>query len=340
MKMYIDEPCQLVAARSIRRQLRALAQHMKGARQAEDIESIHQVRVASRRLRTALRVFRDCFPAKKARKWSRQICRMTRDLGEARDRDVQIEFLDAVLSNLTEKQYRAGIARLRLRLAQRRQALQGKVIKALDRLKESNALEEMKTAVERSLADLKGREIPGPSPFAYRLAREHILRGLGRLLALEDCLANPDDRQRHHQMRIEAKRLRYTLEICKPFYARRINRTIGRIRRLQTLLGDVHDTDVWIDQLQAFPEEERKRALEYFGHDRSLPPLTRGIEHLQHQRQAHRKRVFTQLARTWRKLTEGGLWRDLTATVQSCVQPLEHPPVAPGQTPVPEDANP
>ena len=59
----IDSGYRLLAARYIRRQVRQLAEQLDGVRAAEDIEFVHRARVATRRLRAALRLFGKCFRA-------------------------------------------------------------------------------------------------------------------------------------------------------------------------------------------------------------------------------------------------------------------------------------
>ncbi|MDP3565474.1 MAG: CHAD domain-containing protein, partial [Methanoregula sp.] len=73
--------------------LEAFAKETEGVRAAEDIEYIHRMRVASRRLRAALPLFATCFPVKNYNRWSEEIRNITRALGEARDTDVQIAYL-------------------------------------------------------------------------------------------------------------------------------------------------------------------------------------------------------------------------------------------------------
>lgn len=58
-----------------------------------DIEPLHDMRVATRRLRAALEVFAPCFPAKRHRKALKKVKALADALGERRDRDVAIEFL-------------------------------------------------------------------------------------------------------------------------------------------------------------------------------------------------------------------------------------------------------
>lgn len=59
----------------------------------EDIEALHDMRVATRRLRAALEVFAPAFPEKRHRKALKRVKRLADALGERRDRDVAIEFL-------------------------------------------------------------------------------------------------------------------------------------------------------------------------------------------------------------------------------------------------------
>lgn len=76
-----------------------------------DIEAVHDMRVASRRLRTAMQTFRPCFPGKGSRKHFRRIKKLADLLGEVRDRDVLLMEIDSDLQNL-EPGERVGIRSL------------------------------------------------------------------------------------------------------------------------------------------------------------------------------------------------------------------------------------
>ena len=60
----------------------------------DDIERVHDMRVATRRLRAALEVFEPCFPKKRFRETLREVKALADALGERRDRDVTIAALD------------------------------------------------------------------------------------------------------------------------------------------------------------------------------------------------------------------------------------------------------
>jgi CHAD domain-containing protein len=60
-----------------------------------NVEPLHDMRVATRRLRAALEVFKPCFPRKRHRSALKRVKALADALGERRDRDVSIEFLEA-----------------------------------------------------------------------------------------------------------------------------------------------------------------------------------------------------------------------------------------------------
>jgi CHAD domain-containing protein len=94
--------------------------HSEGVLDMEDIEPLHDMRVATRRLRAALEVYAPCFPAKRHRKALKRVKRLADALGERRDRDVAIEFLSGFAGEAPEVD-RAAVEALieRLRVEQR-----------------------------------------------------------------------------------------------------------------------------------------------------------------------------------------------------------------------------
>jgi CHAD domain-containing protein len=78
------------AAKIIAVRTEELAEHSRGVLDTGDIERVHDMRVATRRLRAALEVFEPCFPRKPYRQALREVKRIADGLGERRDRDVAI----------------------------------------------------------------------------------------------------------------------------------------------------------------------------------------------------------------------------------------------------------
>jgi len=87
------EPYAEAAARTISVRADELIEHSGHVLDTSDIEHVHDMRVATRRLRAALEVFEPCFPRKKFRRVLRDVKRLADALGERRDRDVTIKAL-------------------------------------------------------------------------------------------------------------------------------------------------------------------------------------------------------------------------------------------------------
>ena len=312
----IDQSYRLLAARYLRKQVKRLAAQIDGARRADDPECIHQARVASRRLRAAIRMFSNCFDPKQLKSWQKQIRRVTDKLGDARDGDVQIEFLCGVLDALDEKACYPGIARLMVKLERQREKVQPKVVEAADRLESCGVLQQMRAVTKEVLSEAKAQDVSPQSPFALDETRRHILQNLEQLLPYQESLANPEDRERHHAMRIAAKRLRYTVEISAAVYDGQLDGTIRAIKRLQTLLGEIHDCDVWAELLRTFAAKEQNRILKHFGHAGPFARLQVGVEHLQQHRRRRREEVFRELVDYWQDLKRGREWEKLVETVR------------------------
>ena len=81
------------AARGIGTRADELFEHSRGVLDTGDIERVHDMRVATRRLRAAMEIFEACFPRKRWRKALKRVKELADALGERRDRDVAIEFL-------------------------------------------------------------------------------------------------------------------------------------------------------------------------------------------------------------------------------------------------------
>lgn len=324
-----DPSYRLLACLYLRGQLEALIAQVHGVRENQDIEPVHQARVASRRMRAGLRMFGDCFDAKTAGQWRKRIRRLTRGLGRARDLDVHIEFLDEFLAGLEEKdrRHRPGVERLRLRLCQQREAIQPKVIRTLDALQKGNFMAEMAGELEKELFQLRHAGVTLQSRYVFARTAMHIRQGRQDVLGHEEALSDPDDSEGHHQLRIAAKRLRYTMEICDAAYEGQLRPIVKAIKKVQSLLGDIHDCDVWIGYVQEFMGQERVRTIAYFGHHGPFNRLKPGLQLLVDERRRYRQEAFDRLLEHWRRLREEHLWDTLEAIVQAPLETETEPDV-------------
>lgn len=299
------------AAELLLRNVRALLQEVDGVRgQGEsDIEPIHRMRVASRRVRTALILFGDYLPPKKAPEWRKQLSALSRALSVARDLDVQIDVLIAELRELDELRNRPGLRRLLLRLRQQRLRRQRRVLTALKEVEKRGTLTDMETRLTAMNPRLP--EAGEDTTRLFDLADARGKASIDSLLVYESSLQQPDQVQAHHAMRIAAKRLRYTLETFAPLFDGGLDEFIQELRRCQTYLGDIHDCDVWLDFLPAFETREHRRMEKYLGHTRPFKKLQPGLTFFAEDRRAARVKRFEQFGRVWEAYRTNGLWERL-----------------------------
>jgi CHAD domain-containing protein len=88
-----EEPFALAAVRVVEVRAAEVFAHSRGVLDTGDVERVHDMRVATRRLRAAMEVFAPCFPRKRFRRALKQVKALADALGERRDSDVEIEFL-------------------------------------------------------------------------------------------------------------------------------------------------------------------------------------------------------------------------------------------------------
>jgi CHAD domain-containing protein len=330
-----DESSRAFLAAALVRQVQSMRLEVPGVCQAEDMECIHRMRVASRRARNLLPLIAGCIAQKRLQTWSSQLRGITRALGAARDTDVQIELLAGFESSLLEPRAHLGIRRLLLRLRQQRAGLQAKLLRALQQLEEGQALEKIEEVLT-PLA-LPTPEAGAPSTHQlYQRTAHFVQRCLDDFLAYETFIFNPANITQLHAMRISAKHLRYTLETFAPLYSDGLEEEIRAVRKVQEYLGEVHDCDVWADFLPRFIAEERERSRVYYGHLRVFSSFLPGLNLFAQERAARRVAVYREFIQRWQKWARQpakkgqpprNFWQDLRARIRQPLLPSQiYPP--------------
>ena len=310
-----SESYRLFGFEALRQRVAALTAQVPAVRANDDIEAVHQMRVASRRLRAALALFGEALTDKHADDWQREIKRITKALGAARDTDVQFDWLKSFLAQTTDAACLPGINRLLLRLYQQRQRLQGKVIQTLDRLEASHTLDDLATTLREGVVVARLNNVDAHAPDVYAHAAEAIRLRLEEFLAYDVFVSQPDRATELHAMRIAAKHLRYTLEIFAELYADGLKKSIKTVKEIQELLGDIHDCDVWVAYVPQFIAEEQARTLEYFGTTAAMKQLTPGLDALRADRKRYRDKRYRQFVEVWDNTVAEDVWGKLRQTI-------------------------
>jgi len=318
-------PVAIYGASLLLRHLDALVVEIAGVRAAQDIEFIHRMRVASRRLRNALPIFQPALPFRKMKPWGNEIRRITRSLGAARDLDVQLESLHKFLNSIhSTSQFVPGIRRLILRLEQQRTGLQTNVIQALDHFEGSNIAQEMHNTLDPMA--LQQDSTAPPHADLYHLAYQIITNRLLDFFQREIAIRDPENITELHAQRITAKHLRYTLELFSPLYANELKPYLNVCRKFQDQLGSLHDCDVWIALLPEFMAEEKQRTINYYGRPDPYNLLVPGLVEFQLNRLTIRKSQFVEFLGDWDAALFKGLWEKLRSQITA---PLISPNVFP-----------
>jgi putative phosphoesterase len=290
-------------AETLLKQTAELEKQIEGAKRNEDIEYIHKLRVASRRLRAGLSIFEECLPKKQVKAWRKAVKDLTTSCGAARDEDVLIAFLENYSTDL-EPRAAAGIEYLVRIQKARRLLMQSDVVKVLDSLRASGILGDLSDNCRPLRRSGDDEKIDIKTLQTYGKAHEHIVARLDELLALSRFVHDQNAIAKHHELRIAAKRLRYTMEIFSAIYRGGLKDQIELMKQFQDMLGEMHDYYVWSQELSA--QRETIPADARYGINRLLIHLRK--------RRASRYKDFVSL---WDETKTRGLFteiRELTDT--------------------------
>jgi CHAD domain-containing protein len=215
------------------------------------VEAIHDLRVASRRLRAMLRVFRDVLRGGKRRPVRRQVRRLTRLLGGPRQADVGLEVLDALTADLPAELRPAAVA-CRANLELRRDRYRALLRRNLDEAR----MQELRDAI-LALAGplLLSARVAFAGPPARDPAQYVGAWLLPRLRAeaytwLAACPHDAATPGEWHRFRVACKRLRYALEAGAPADPAAFKPQLGALKELQESLGHQHDLVALADDLE------------------------------------------------------------------------------------------
>jgi CHAD domain-containing protein len=221
-----------------------------GTRSGKDIEDLHGMRVATRRMRAAWRVFGDGFRADRTRRLRGRLRVLAGRLGAVRDLDV---LLEAAVAHQASLDPRAAEAFEPLVAAWRdeREAARIVLLRELDSPEYVRLVEDYRVfvAIEGAAALLPASPV---EPHRVRdTAASRIWLAYERVRAYEAVLrwaaVEPI-----HQLRIAAKWLRYTLEFFREALGPEADLLIPRVVALQDHLGWLHDADVTIALARQF----------------------------------------------------------------------------------------
>jgi CHAD domain-containing protein len=241
----------------LRERMEEVCQLRAAALDWSDVEGVHDMRVASRRLRSSLRDFMPYLRQGKLRRANDYLKAIADALGDVRDEDVAIMALEE-LSKEAPEEVAAGVERLAAERAAHREGARAELQDAISegvlaRLQGefTFALEHATKTGRRKRNAKQDKAQAGASATFRQAGRDIIAAGFEEMQKLSTSLHQPHGEKRLHRMRIAAKRLRYAVELFAHCWGEPLVPFAEEIAEMQGHLGELHDCDVWIATLGA-----------------------------------------------------------------------------------------
>ncbi len=210
-----------------------------------DIEGVHGMRVATRRLRSALRDFMPLMDKRPSKRVRKELKQLADALGAVRDQDVAIVALEALQAEAETELLKAGVGKLLDERNSLREDARTDLTESLDAHNLEDFQERFTAAVDKVARQKKTKRIVSFN----EAGRKVVAASLQDLLDLGASLYAPFNIEELHEMRIAAKRLRYAIELFVACWGKQIAPFADEIAGMQSFLGEVHDCDIWIENL-------------------------------------------------------------------------------------------
>jgi len=283
---------------------RQMCKHEAGTRAGEDIEELHDMRVATRRMRAAFSVFAEYLAADATAPYLKGLKRTGRKLGAVRDLDVFWAKTETYVKELPVGR-EVDLEPLHVVWQGERERARSKMIAYLDSGRYQRFREAFSTFLESARAGglpvLSGGVEPRPHRLRF-VVPLLIYERLAAVQAYEGWVTGPDvPLERLHALRIAAKGLRYTLEFFREVLGAEARVLIEQIKGLQDHLGDLQDAVVASGLLRDFltwgtwgPNTRGKK-----GTVRREPIVAPGVAAYLAARQAELQELINTFPQTW-----------------------------------------
>jgi exopolyphosphatase/guanosine-5'-triphosphate,3'-diphosphate pyrophosphatase len=262
-------------------QFKTILANVDGAVAGETSEPVHDIRVATRRMRTLLRAFRKHLPDGPRQEIEDMLAEISEELGPVRDLDEWVNLLESAPIGAAVKRSRLFPAYLQHH-QQQRQLVRATVRRcfrgphfASQRLKVNRLLRE-------ELLRLIKTEPPGSLP---KLAAKQLDKAMRRV-AKDERLRHSRSPRKLHQLRITLRKARYLAEFFGLVLGPDTVKLAKRLHGVERVLGRIHDIDL---------------GMEHLTREGPLPPRAIAV-YLQQQRE----RNLAALEKEWRRFEAAG----------------------------------
>jgi len=253
-KVLAEDPMSEAGRKVLRLHFVRMLKHEEGTRQGQDIEDLHDMRVATRRMRSAFNVFVPYFDPKILTPFVKNTRRIGRVLGRVRDLDVFMEKAEQYL-NETPMQERVSLEPLLESWRVQRERARVKMLQALDGKAYSCLVETFGTFLMTENAGAHPVAADSPTPYRVYQLVPRLIYGRYEAVRGYEHLVTDASLDTLHSLRIEFKRLRYSLEFFADVLGPEVGDVVKEVVTVQDHLGNLHDADVACGLLIAFLQQ-------------------------------------------------------------------------------------
>jgi CHAD domain-containing protein len=271
--------------------------HEQGTLQGENIEELHDMRVATRRMRTAFDIFGPVYDPKTIKRHLKGLRTIGRVLGQVRDMDVILEN-GIYYQNKMKENARPGLEPLLNDWMETINRQRTKMIKHLQSLaylnfkQNFNIFLQVSDNIKTQLIENDGMNsrVRDTVPVLV-YSRYAVVRSYESILPTASV-------PQLHALRIEFKKLRYTLEYFREILGEGANQAINELKQLQDHLGELHDADVACQLVRGFLKAwDEEQILKPIPERLNPEPIVSYLAYLH----AERYRLISKFPELWRK---------------------------------------
>lgn len=247
-----DTPLASCLTPVLRTRVKEAFSYRRSAVKPGNIEAVHDMRVAMRRLIAVLTIFRSGLHQKSLKPYQASLKTLLGALGAVRDTDIFMMMLGEAARTSTSKN--APAFELVIGMEQkRRESKRTRLKKILQRFKDRNIAADLRHALgaevpRRAAIDTGSIRLDAPFRENARTLVPHLLEAFES--HREDVMTHPGSVRRLHAMRIDGKHVRYGMETFAPAFGAGYEACLEEVKTLLDVMGRVHDHDVAIERLR------------------------------------------------------------------------------------------
>jgi CHAD domain-containing protein len=243
------------------------------------VNSIHQARTNSRRLKSSLLFYKKFIKKIRYNEYNKLVTAILKRSGKIRDLDVLIFFLKKTFGSEIPVNVKPAVERLLLRMLQLRDKLMPDLVTELEKYN----FEKYASGIEKIFSRSNPDDLKSKSG-AKQISKKKLIKFIDKCNnttnSYYSLLIDEKNIKELHDYRKEVKKQRYTLEFFNTQFRFNLGKEITKLKSYQETLGFIHDADVWQILLDDFIIQENKRIKKYYGNTAHMKELLPGIYYL------------------------------------------------------------